>query len=166
MTERMRPGEAAERLLLGVAAGSSAEDAAGALIGATEDACLVYTNAATGPRLTAAAANDSTVAAQLRACIGQDAPHYVVETIRAAVPRTFMCRGVEDDSSRGIALDDWPAALVVGPRYGLVTSVEAAGVVSGALVLFRRRAGSHPYSDFDIDVFRLVGLHVSSRLRT
>ena len=165
VTEKIPPGEAAERIIMAVAPGSSAEDAARALLGTVDDACLVYNSAADSARLVAGAARDRTAAARLSACIGQNAPPYVVETIRRGVPRTFVCRGVSHDSSPGIALDDWPAAVVIEPRYGLVTSVEAAGVVCGAIVMLRSRAGCRPYSEFDIDVFRLVGLRVASRLR-
>lgn len=164
VTDRLRAGEAAERLLIKVAAESSQEDAVRALLATAEDACLVYTNSATGTRLAAAVANDSTAAAKLRACIGQDAPRYVVETIVTGVPRRFVFRGANDRASRGIGLDDWPAALVVTPRYGLVTSIEAAGNGCGALVMLRCRPACRPYSDFDVDVFRLIGLRVSSRV--
>ena len=160
-----RAAEAAERLLTAVPPRSGAERAAPALRGSSEDACLLYTHGVSGTRWAAGAAADRTVNAMLRACIGHDAPSCVADVVQSGLPRTFTCRRAGENEELGIALDDWPAAVLIKPRYGLVTTLEAAGMVCGALVMFRCRTGRRAYTEFDLDVFRLVGLHLPARLQ-
>jgi len=165
VTNRTRPGEAAERLLAKVPRGCRVEDAARVLLDATEDACLVYVQAARGGRLLATAAREPTLHAKLQTCVGQDAPGYVVEAILSGLPRTSVYRQAGHRGGVGITVDDWQVGVLARPRYGLVTSLEPGGVVRGALLMLRCRTACDPYDDFDIDMFRLIGLQVSARFR-